>query len=65
MILTEQEAKEKWCCIGHANPGDWLKCFGSKCMAWRLVLDDDGSRMKKVGEEYFDVGYCGLAGKPQ
>lgn len=70
MILTEKEAKGKACCDGgygavvRADDEGKYNCIASKCMAWRWVPDKDGETMKKVGDEYFEVGYCGLAGKP-
>lgn len=50
MILTEAEAKTKWCPFARvaagafpdfvtvnreASPETWPKCLGSACMAWR------------------------------
>jgi len=63
MMTTEEEAKKKWCCVGYANGKEALKCGGSECMAWRWPPDKDGEMMRKVGNEYFEVGYCGLAGR--
>ena len=66
MILTEDEARTKWCPAfrisyggegsdPHDNrgdtPGNNGRCIASRCMAWRWS-----------GEA---IGYCGLSGKPE
>lgn len=62
MILTEKEAKQKWCCASMPEY-DPMKatqpanCYASECMAWRWIEETctpDGKSWK---------GYCGLAGK--
>ena len=66
MIHTEKEAAEKWCVNWASVPVDGNPLCGTyRCMAWRWVPDKDGETMKKVGDEYFEVGFCGLAGKPR
>lgn len=78
MRLTEEEAKERRCCVpfvayhthsqfeGKVDPV-YDTCIASKCIAWRW---DEGSKWRgpKIG---FDIkpqidwkGYCGRAGKP-
>jgi hypothetical protein len=64
MILTELEARGKWChqtlIAAPSSPSgsDFMPCacHGSACVAWRWY--DDGS------DEQPRRGYCGLAGKP-
>ena len=60
--MTEEEAKQKWCCQVNAD----AKCIGSACMAWRQEW-----HFKGHPDGTFDTlptanghGYCGLAGKP-
>lgn len=61
MIVTEEEAKTKWCPeVRSENPGEEnMYCIGSACMAWRWnptpALTQDRSATH---------GYCGKAGKP-
>ena len=54
MYLTEKEAKDKWCPeIYKGHEGG--TCLASDCMMWRRKYDCvDG-----------EVGYCGLASKPE
>jgi len=51
MLLTEKEAREKWC------PVEEHKCLITDCMAWRW-----GWKPKDCPPEKWR-GYCGLAGK--
>lgn len=74
MILTEEEAKTKYCPETFGNPG--LKtanqrCEASACMAWRdwgircangTVWEQLVSSGRRSGDEV--LGYCGKAGKP-
>jgi len=75
MILTEKEARRKWCPqTSYApSPGEeipnFARCIASDCMAWRWakdekrMLDDDGD---PIGFGRGIVGgYCGFAGKPE
>jgi hypothetical protein len=48
MLLSEQEAKERRCCV----PRVALHCLGSACMAWQWAKDTDAQ-----------VGFCGVAEK--
>jgi hypothetical protein len=65
MLLTEKEAKDKWCSLVGGTPEEAL-CGGSKCMAWRWK----GTQMENpdypvgVGSPVVRTGYCGLAAKP-
>lgn len=56
-MLTEAEAKKKWCLL----PGnEGVHCVASECMAWRwLNQADPHEPNRKLGG-----GYCGLAGRP-
>ena len=62
MILTEKEAKEKFC----PNFLD-VRCPGSECMAWRWAGYRPVPGKTAPGGEQQDEahGYCGLAGKPE
>lgn len=57
MIVTEQEAKEKWCPQGHYHKEDYAKetatpkCAGSGCMMWRWY-----SKSKCVKEREIKFG---------
>lgn len=69
MLMTEQEAREKFCCTGGRPSSPF--CIGSSCMAWKwerkLALKDgkigpswgmpdpDDYEYRKTGK-----GYCGL-----
>ena len=65
MILTEAEAKTKWCPMTRYDveisniPGGKPWCLASGCMAWRCEHHPD---FAEVGEQ--PRGFCGLAGKP-
>jgi len=58
MILSEQEARNKWCPFARVRSGVNRHydgtimistcCIASECMAWRSTDDD------------IDIGYCGL-----
>ena len=58
-MLTEEEAKGKWCPLTFNNGHDPEKCCTSMCMAWRW-----GRKPHMKQEECMTTGYCGLAGKP-
>ena len=66
MLLTEQEAKSKWCPMVrynwnapnntagiNRNEGNLNNCIASRCMMWRGDYYKNGA------------GYCGLSGKPE
>jgi len=58
MLVTEEEARDKYCCqqLDNAEPGESY-CLASQCMAWRWGWRVDSG-------ENIRAGYCGLAGKP-
>lgn len=63
MLLTEEEAKKKWCHqLGSRVPVKHSLCCASMCMAWRwgdkMVERDDSPGLETLG-------YCGLAGRPK
>ena len=70
-MITEQEAKTKWCHRGTA-PGKFEKCIGSACMAFRQHgwRDKEDGQFKSMSYEKADATHwepmfhCGLAGKP-
>ncbi len=35
MVLTEEEAKEKWCPISRDRSELLIPCIGSRCMWWK------------------------------
>lgn len=48
---------------------DYVKCIGSKCMAWRweevnYSPPDTCEGLQQEGNRLVRIGYCGLAGKP-
>lgn len=61
MKMTEEEAKQKFCCrpLAALDISD-TRCLGSSCMAWRWVpdkqtkayLDDVQAHMKATGENF-------------
>ena len=63
MIVTEKEAKGKWCPLkrgrglynGLVNIA--VECEASGCMMWRVETPNT-----KLDEA---TGYCGLAGRPK
>ena len=65
MKLTLEVASETFCMqtlsnFSRSDPFETettLKCVGSDCMAWRWCAEP-----KDVDDQ---VGYCGLAGKPE
>jgi len=67
MLLTEEEAKTKWC--PHAGPNRFDRqteyCEGSICMAWRWrdwnYENIGGIPVATTPSK----GFCGLAGKPE
>ena len=75
MILTEEEAKTKWCpqrrdpwfdysngekVYVSCNDPSECKCFASGCMMWRWEVTNPNY---EGPEKYHDKGYCGLAGR--
>lgn len=75
--MTEDEAKTKWCPFSRVskdgtapscNRGNdegktpvGSDCIGSRCMAWRWVVDP---KQRHPDNPTKPTGYCGLAGKP-
>jgi len=51
MLLTENEAKFKYCPLLKTSDDKMKFCQGAMCMMWRTAPVDQG-------------GYCGLAGRP-
>lgn len=77
MIMTEAEAKEKWCpfvrqmhaqfelSFNRMHPGgiaENCNCIASDCMAWRWYVDPLVREL--VDNPPKRVGFCGLAGNP-
>lgn len=56
MILTEKEAKYKYCPLLKTSQDKMKFCQGAMCLMWRYAAPDKTSET--------DTGYCGLAGKP-
>ena len=67
MLLTEEEAKTKWCPFVPPVRGDnelinplnrfGAPCIASQCMAWRW------EEIIAHANDYTKKGFCGLAGK--
>jgi len=78
MLITQEEAKSKWCpmpCPDNKPPGI-CPCIASECMMWRWEtmtrweqrLRDGrnsapGIDMQEVADLLPRKGYCGLAGR--
>lgn len=70
MLVTEKEAKEKWCqmTIGTALS----KCLGPECMSWRWaeytpnICEKCGTvETERVDKPELRKGYCGIPGLPK
>ena len=69
MLLTEEEAKWKWC--PQAHDGSDQRCVVSHCMAWRWDLPKEFEKLKRESENKPHKsphqkgwkGFCGLAGR--
>jgi hypothetical protein len=70
MMLTEAEARDRWC-----HTPEFDKCRASACMAWRWERPTGTERAARALAERFGEpleelpvterrGYCGLAGVP-
>ena len=59
MIVTEEEAKTKWCPQTTEGVSTELNCVGSKCMWW-VPVDNMTRPTKRPDEsEWVAAGYCG------
>lgn len=59
MIITEDEAKTKWCPMLASNSAALNKknsCIGSSCMGWRKTND-----FVRIPNKSVEVGFCGFA----
>jgi len=70
-MLTEEEAKTKWCPQSGPHEGGHhpkQSCIGSACMAWRNETTEQ-INPDQPPHEWVPVptgrGYCGLAGRPE
>ncbi len=80
MLLTEHEARERWChqaVKDGSNRNDTggafisCRCMSSQCMAWRWAGPSRQPRSvgfedgwPRSGQRDQALGYCGLAGAP-
>lgn len=78
MLMTEEQARSKWCPHARASdqndpplsinrvrtnrPDADCLCIASGCMAWRTLSAADRVLSSGILE---DVGYCGAFGKPE
>ena len=60
MILTEEEAREKWC----PSSGTQQLCIGPQCMHWRWWDNEYRDERRTIFVKN-RRGYCGLSGKPE
>lgn len=79
MLLTEEQAKEKWCPNTRVSSphGTWnvsirresvphTRCIASQCMAWRFYVEPIyGDAGGYMGQRQTDKGYCGAFGVPK
>ncbi|QLA15786.1 hypothetical protein [Desulfolutivibrio sulfoxidireducens] len=56
MVLSEREAKFKYCPLLTTHDGKLRFCQGTMCMMWRCAVSGQGADS--------DKGFCGLAGRP-
>lgn len=56
MLISENEAKFKYCPLLKTSDDKFRMCQGSQCVMWRYA------DVAKQSEG--DPGYCGLAGRP-
>jgi len=68
VILTEEEAKKKWCPFAreglqfggpHGVAAGNNCCIASDCMMWRQLAHQEG-----LDPQFKPPGFCGLASKP-
>lgn len=58
MIVTEDEARQKWCPLQNG-----ARCDASLCMMWVPVKVLDAADPRAETLEYFSRGCCGLTGE--
>jgi len=69
MLLTEEEANKKYCCVENGEEG--VICGASNCMAWRWneeskeKYNPEANHFKGENLQSNWKGYCGLAGRPE
>lgn len=70
MIVTEEEAKTKYCQESFGpGSGSWettpaqRRCMGSTCMAWRWHFNGDIRNIDRGQNDDRSLGFCGLAGR--
>ena len=61
---TEEEVVRYLACPAALMSGSYDTCNGSKCMAWRWIMQNTSMQGAVPHWERSDRGYCGLAGKP-
>lgn len=66
-MITEAEAKTKWCPYQRSALVREESCIASECMAWRWVNVEALGRDELINEaaHYGPLGYCGAFGNPQ
>ena len=79
-IMTEEEARKRWCPmtpIGYADEVKEFTCIASNCMMWRWEICMKDTATGEIEPFFPSIGYtdrwesvtekygfCGLAGKP-
>lgn len=63
MMLTEEEAGEKWCPLTIAS-SSLGKCAGSACMGWRWGRSPPVARVEGEDNTSY-TGFCGQFGVPR
>ncbi len=67
MVLTEEEAKKKWCPISRDRSEVFIYCLGSGCMWWKWNIISIEERMDlhqyselgTEGQPLPETGFCG------
>ena len=67
-MMTEEQAKTKWCCVGMTHESGQQRCIASACMAWKWAKHTKTRRAVYAEAEDIPgarLGGCGMAGRPE